>query len=223
MIEVKDVCKEYSEKNTQNRVTVLRDLSFEIPNGQVAAILGPSGSGKSTLLSCLAGLENPTSGDVVLNGVNIAKLSEKERARFRAQNLGFVFQSFQLLENFSALQNVCIAAEIAGIDAPLERAQKVLSQVGLKDRASHYPTQLSGGECQRVAIARAIVARPKIILADEPTGALDADNADVIFKLLLELNEHNKSTLVMVTHDERLAASVERTLRLDRGVLVHGK
>jgi putative ABC transport system ATP-binding protein len=199
------------------RLTVLDGVDLRLPTGRAVAIQGPSGSGKSTLLALMAGLEGPTEGRVVVDGQDLGALEERGRAAFRARRLGFVFQAFHLLQPFSALQNVAIAAEIAGVDRPLERAREVLRRVGLEGRLEHVPAQLSGGECQRVAIARAIVARPAIILADEPTGSLDPRNADGVFELLLELQRELGSTLVLVTHDPHLADRLQARVVLERG------
>jgi putative ABC transport system ATP-binding protein len=202
-------------------LTVLDDLQLELPAGRSLAVQGPSGSGKSTLLAILAGLERPTSGTVQVAGRRLDALGERELSAFRARNLGFVFQAFHLLPHFSALQNVCIGAEIAGLPSPLDRAREALDRVGLTDRAGHLPAQLSGGECQRVAIARAIVARPPILLCDEPTGSLDPRNADRVFALLKDLHRDLGTTLVLVTHDPRLAADMDVQMRLERGRFVN--
>jgi putative ABC transport system ATP-binding protein len=198
-------------------LTVLEDISFTLDEGRSLAIEGPSGSGKSTLLAILAGLERPDGGEVVVNDQRLEQLSERQLSAFRAHTLGFVFQSFHLLSHFSALQNVVIGAEIAGLDHPVARAKEALERVGLGERLHHLPAQLSGGECQRVAIARAIVARPKVLLCDEPTGSLDPRNAGMVFELLLDLHRDLGSTLVLVTHDAHLAARMQDRLRLERG------
>jgi putative ABC transport system ATP-binding protein len=198
-------------------LTVLEDLSFGLAAGSSLAIQGPSGSGKSTLLAILAGLERPSAGAVTVAGRRIDALSERELSAFRARTMGFIFQSFHLLPHFSALQNVVIGAEIAGVKAPLARALEALDRVGLADRTGHLPGQLSGGECQRVAIARAIVTRPAILLCDEPTGSLDPRNADRVFDLIMELHRELGTTLVLVTHDAHLAPRMEACLQLERG------
>jgi putative ABC transport system ATP-binding protein len=198
-------------------LTVLEDIDLALPAGSSLAVRGPSGSGKSTLLAILAGLERPTAGEVRVAGQRLGTLSERELSSFRARNLGFVFQAFHLLPHFSALQNVVIGAEIAGLPAPLERGREALERVGLGDRMGHLPGQLSGGECQRVAIARAVVARPPILLCDEPTGSLDPRNADRVFDLLMDLHADLGTTLVLVTHDPHLAERMETTLVLERG------
>jgi putative ABC transport system ATP-binding protein len=198
-------------------LTVLDGVGFELAAGRSLAIQGPSGSGKSTLLAILAGLERASEGTVEVAGQRLDLLSERELSTFRAQNLGFVFQAFHLLPHFSALQNVVIGAEIAGVRQPLKRCREALERVGLGERLAHLPSQLSGGECQRVAIARAIVARPPVLLCDEPTGSLDPANADKVFRLLLDLHQDLGATLVLVTHDPGLAGAMDGQLRLERG------
>ena len=198
-------------------LTVLEDLSFGLRPGSSLAIQGPSGSGKSTLLAILAGLERPSAGTVTVAGRRVDAMTERELSAFRARTMGFIFQSFHLLQHFSALQNVVIGAEIAGIPAPMDRARKALERVGLGDRTGHLPGQLSGGECQRVAIARATVTRPALLLCDEPTGSLDPRNADRVFELIMDLHRELGTTLVLVTHDPHLAPSMESRLRLERG------
>jgi predicted ABC-type transport system involved in lysophospholipase L1 biosynthesis ATPase subunit len=218
MIHVAGLCKTFLSPGGEV-LTVLEDLSFELRPGGSMAIQGPSGSGKSTLLAILAGLERPSVGAVTVAGRRIDALSERELSAFRARTMGFVFQSFHLLPHFSALQNVMIGAEIAGIPAPLAlaRAREALDRVGLGDRAGHLPGQLSGGECQRVAIARATVTRPALLLCDEPTGSLDPRNADQVFELIMELHRQLGTTLVLVTHDPHLAPRMEACLLLERG------
>ncbi|NTV74048.1 MAG: ABC transporter ATP-binding protein [Holophaga sp.] len=216
MIELSGLTKTFTAPGGE-RLTVLEDLHFRLPGGGSLAVQGPSGSGKSTLLAILAGLERPTAGEVRVAGKRIDDLGERELSAFRARNLGFVFQAFHLLPHFSALQNVCIGAEIAGLPAPLARAREALDRVGLAERMGHLPGQLSGGECQRVAIARAMVARPPILLCDEPTGSLDPRNADHVFELIMELHRDLGTTLVMVTHDPRLAERLGTRLILERG------
>ena len=198
-------------------LTVLEDIDLALPEGSSLAVRGPSGSGKSTLLAILAGLERPTAGEVRVAGRRLDTLPERELSAFRARNLGFVFQAFHLLPHFSALQNVVIGAEIAGLPSPLERGREALERVGLGERMGHLPGQLSGGECQRVAIARAVVARPKILLCDEPTGSLDPRNADRVFELLMDLHGDLGTTLVLVTHDPHLAERMQITMVLERG------
>jgi putative ABC transport system ATP-binding protein len=219
MIQLTGLTKTFTAPGGES-LTVLEDLHFQLPEGGSLAVQGPSGSGKSTLLAILAGLERPTSGEVRVAGRRIDDLGERELSAFRARNLGFVFQAFHLLPHFSALQNVCIGAEISGLPSPLARSREALDRVGLADRMGHLPGQLSGGECQRVAIARAIVARPPILLCDEPTGSLDPRNADHVFELIMELHRDLGTTLVMVTHDPRLAERLGTRLLLERGRMV---
>ncbi len=221
MIELREVSRVFESPSGES-LTVLENLSCSFKAGLSVAIEGPSGSGKSTLLGLLAGLDQPTSGEVVVAGHNLGNLSEAGLSRFRAQNLGFVFQSFHLLQHFSALQNVVIAGEIAGLPAPLKAAQEALARVGLEHRTDHVPGQLSGGECQRVAIARAIVTRPKILLCDEPTGSLDRVNSSKVFELLLALHKDLGTTLVLVTHDPHLADRLDRQVFLEGGRFVNG-
>ena len=216
MIRLSHIRKTFTSPNGEP-LTVLDEVSFELASGRSLAIQGPSGSGKSTLLAILAGLERPSEGTVEVAGRRLDALSERELSAFRAKSMGFVFQSFHLLPHFSALQNVVIGAEIAGLDQPLARSREALERVGLGERLSHLPTQLSGGECQRVAIARAVVSRPPVLLCDEPTGSLDPANAEKVFKLILDLHQDLGSTLVLVTHDPHLAGAMEGQLRLERG------
>jgi len=216
MIELSGLTKTFTAPDGE-QLTVLEDLHFSLPAGGSLAVQGPSGSGKSTLLAILAGLERPTAGEVRVAGQRIDHLGERELSAFRARNLGFVFQAFHLLPHFSALQNVCIGAEIAGLPSPLARSREALERVGLAERMGHLPGQLSGGECQRVAIARAMVARPPILLCDEPTGSLDPRNADHVFDLIMEVHRDLGTTLVMVTHDPRLAERLGTRLLLERG------
>jgi len=216
MIRLSDIRKTFDAPGGE-RLTVLDHISLEIASGASLAIQGPSGSGKSTLLAILAGLERPSAGEVVVDGRNLGSLSERELSAFRAHTLGFVFQSFHLLSHFSALQNVAIGAEIAGLPSPLARSREALERVGLAERFGHLPAQLSGGECQRVAIARAIVARPPVLLCDEPTGSLDPANAARVFDLIMDLHQDLKSTLVLVTHDAALATRMDARLHLERG------
>jgi putative ABC transport system ATP-binding protein len=200
-------------------LVVLRDITFELEAGQVLAITGPSGSGKSTLLGLLAGLDLPTSGRVLLDGRDLSRLGEDERARVRSLSVGFVFQSFHLIPTLTARENVQVPLELRGEDARA-RSLELLGRVGLGDRAHHYPAQLSGGEQQRVAVARAFANRPKLLFADEPTGNLDAANGRNVVELLAELNRELGTTVVLVTHEQELAARAHRVLRLRDGALV---
>ena len=201
-------------------LTVLDDINFAITRGETVAIVGASGSGKSTLLGLLAGLEVPTRGRCLLNGEDLNLLDEDGRAAVRRNSVGFVFQQFHLLPAFTALENVMLPLELAGRSGARETAERILQSVGLGERQLHYPRQLSGGEQQRVALARAYCGAPAILLADEPTGNLDAATATQIVDLLFQLNEQHTTTLVLVTHDERLAARCARRIHLDAGRLV---
>jgi len=200
-------------------LTILQGVNLEINRGESVAIVGRSGSGKTTLLGLLAGLDTPSEGTVELDGAEISRLSEDERAKLRARRVGFVFQSFQLLPALSALENVMLPLELAGIEAPHQRARDLLERVGLGKRLNHTPRQLSGGEQQRVAIARAFASEPSILFADEPTGNLDNRTGQSVSDLLMDLNREQGATLVMVTHDERLAARCNRTFHIEAGVL----
>ncbi len=197
-------------------LTILDDVNLQVAAGESVAVLGPSGSGKSTLLALMAGLDRPTSGEVLLDAEPIHDLSEDELALLRRRKVGFVFQSFQLLGNLSALENVLLPLELTGHPAPGKRAEELLAQVGLAERGHHYPTQLSGGEQQRVALARALASRPPILLADEPTGNLDSATGAGVLELLAGLREAG-TTLVLVTHDPSVASGCERQVHLRDG------
>jgi len=201
----------------EGALTILDRVTLQIDEGEAVAVVGASGSGKSTLLGLLAGLDTATSGQVVLDGVELGSLDEDGRARRRAGRVGFVFQSFQLLPSLTALENVMLPLELAGDVAPDRGARTVLGRVGLSDRLGHYPNQLSGGEQQRVAIARAFATRPKILFADEPTGNLDLATGRKVADLLFSLNRELHTTLVLVTHDETLAGRCGRRIRLAGG------
>ncbi|WP_020584562.1 ABC transporter ATP-binding protein [Endozoicomonas elysicola] len=202
-----------------NPLTILSGLDLQIKSGESVAIVGTSGSGKSTLLGILAGLDLPTAGSVSLAGKRIDHLDEDERAKVRGEHTGFVFQSFQLLSNLTALENVMLPLELAGVDNPGERAKNLLTRVGLEHRLEHYPRQLSGGEQQRVAIARAFAGEPDILFADEPTGNLDEKTGESIIELLFEVNQGSGTTIVLVTHDMDLARRCQRVLKLHGGRL----
>ncbi|MBL8987922.1 MAG: ABC transporter ATP-binding protein [Gemmatimonadetes bacterium] len=201
------------------RLTVLNNITFALERGGFLAIVGPSGSGKTTLLGLLAGLDRPSAGRVVLDGADLGAMTEDQRAELRAAKVGFVFQSFHLIPTLTARENVQVPLELRG-EAAEERAQDLLTRVGLGDRSHHYPTQLSGGEQQRVALARAFVSRPQLLFADEPTGNLDARTGSGIVELMIGLNRDFGTTLVMVTHDRDLAARARRMLRLADGQVV---
>jgi len=206
--------------SAEGELTILHDLSLELEKGGSLAIVGSSGSGKSTLLGLLAGLDLPSSGRIVLAGNDLGSLDEDARARVRAEHVGFVFQSFQLLDSLNALENVMLPLELEGRSDARQRASELLERVGLGARLTHSPRQLSGGEQQRVAIARAFAAEPDVLFADEPTGNLDTHTGERISDLLFELNQERGATLVLVTHDERLAARCQRIIRLEAGHLV---
>jgi len=201
------------------RLTVLKDISFTVEPGAFVAIVGPSGSGKTTLLGLLAGLDRPTTGTVHLDGEELGALDEDQLARLRARKVGFVFQSFQLIPTLTARENVQVPLELRG-EPSADRAAELLARVGLGDRGHHYPAQLSGGEQQRVALARAFSTRPRVLLADEPTGNLDARTGATIIDLMTELNRDLATTLVLVTHDLDLASRARRTIRLADGAIV---
>jgi len=205
-----------------HRVEILRGIDLEIPAGQFVAIMGASGSGKSTLLGLLAGLDTPTSGTIVLDGIDITGLAEDELALARGRKIGFVFQSYQLIPTLTAEENVLLPFELLGgeVREGMERARKLLESVGLSDRLDHYPVQLSGGEQQRVALARAFMAQPPILMADEPTGNLDSVNGQHVLELLLALNRRENTTLILVTHDQILASRADRIFTLRDGVIV---
>lgn len=201
-------------------LTVLDDISFAITKGQTCAILGPSGSGKTTLLGLCAGLDAPTRGDVKINGTGLGGLDEDARAALRNREVGFVFQSFQLMPNLTALENVMVPLELRGESGIGQRAKDLLGRVGLGERLGHYPSQLSGGEQQRVALARAFINQPKLLFADEPTGNLDGDTSSKVVDLIFDLNRELGTSLVLVTHDLELAKMTERVIRLKNGRMV---
>ncbi|PYO37183.1 MAG: ABC transporter [Candidatus Rokuibacteriota bacterium] len=201
-------------------VDVLADISLDVPPGQFLAVAGPSGSGKSTLLGLVAGLDQPTAGRITVAGVEITRLGEDALARFRRDTIGYVFQSYHLIPTLTALENVAVPLELAGEPHALERAGALLAEVGLAGRAHHYPVQLSGGEQQRVAVARAVCRRPRLLLADEPTGNLDSATGKQIIELLVDLHRNLGSTLVLVTHDGALAAHADRVVTLRDGRIV---
>ena len=200
-------------------LSILSGLNLQIKSGESVAIVGTSGSGKSTLLGILAGLDLPTAGSVQLAGRRIDNLDEDQRASIRGEHVGFIFQSFQLLGNLTALENTMLPLELAGVDKPIEQAKSLLIRVGLEHRLEHYPKQLSGGEQQRVAIARAFAGKPDILFADEPTGNLDEKTGESIIELLFEVNQGRGTTIILVTHDMNLARRCQRVLKLQGGRL----
>ena len=218
VLEAHQLTKEVS--SPEGTLTILKQVSFSIKAGETVAVVGPSGAGKSTLLALLAGLDLPTQGHVDLNGANLSELDEDGRALVRAESVGFVFQSFHLVPSLNALENVMLPLELAGHTDARKAARDIIDKVGLGDRWSHYPAQLSGGEKQRVAIARAFAAEPAVLFADEPTGNLDSRTGANIMELMFDLNRSSSTTLVLVTHDLGLAERCERVLALDTGSLV---
>lgn len=213
-----NLCKRV--KTVDGGLDILTSVSFSIKPGETVAVVGASGSGKSTLLGLLAGLDLPTDGTVEVAGVSLTELDEDGRALLRGRDVGFVFQSFQLLGNLTALENVMLPLELAGLRDARTPARAMLGRVGLEGRLKHYPNQLSGGEQQRVALARAFVAAPRILFADEPTGNLDSRTGERIIELLFELNRERDTTLILVTHDPALASRCGRSIRLDAGRVV---
>jgi putative ABC transport system ATP-binding protein len=218
ILEVQGLTKSYP--NGDSSLTVVKDISFTIEAGASCAIVGPSGSGKTTLLGLCAGLDQPTSGSIRLAGVDLGSLDEDGRARVRNDFVGFVFQNFQLIPTLTAIENVMVPLELRGEKQSRPEALRLLQRVGLEDRLSHYPAQLSGGEQQRVALARAFINRPRILFADEPTGNLDAETGHLVIENLFALNASLGTTLVLVTHDMELARRAQRVIRLKGGVLV---
>ena len=220
IIECRSLCFSYSEG--ENKTTVLDNLNFEVKPGEKVAIIGQSGCGKSTLLNLIAGLDKSSTGDVLINNSNIAKLNEKDRTELRSKNLGFVYQFHHLLNDFSSLYNVSLPLLIKGIDKrkAVKLAEDILKKVGLEKRLKHKPSQLSGGERQRVAIARAMISEPACLLADEPTGNLDANNAQDVLELIVELNDSKRTALLIVTHDLSIANMMDRKLELSNQRLI---
>ncbi|UJX24312.1 ABC transporter ATP-binding protein [Pseudoalteromonas sp. CF6-2] len=218
IIQVKGLSKTVT--TVEGDLTILNDISFNVKSGNSVAVVGTSGSGKSTLLSLLAGLDQSTQGSIHLDGLALHELDEEARAALRAEKVGFVFQSFMLVQSLTALENVMLPAELAGSSNAKEQALALLEKVGLSHRVGHYPSQLSGGEQQRVAIARAFIGTPKILFADEPSANLDSKNGKLIESLLFELNKEHGTTLILVTHDEQLAEKCQQILHIEAGKLV---
>src|SRR5690606_25620468 len=218
ILSVSDLTKTY--KSGQSTLTVLQNINFDIEEGSTVSIVGPSGSGKTTLLGLCAGLDRASKGSVSLNNINLNELNEDQRALIRNQHVGFIFQNFQLLPTLTALENVMVPLELRKASNVKSKAFELLDKVGLADRASHYPTQLSGGEQQRISLARAFSNSPKILFADEPTGNLDSETGDKVQNLLFELNREAGTTLVLVTHDLDLAARTQRIIRIKGGKLI---
>ena len=218
LIDVSGLCKRVPDASGE--LTILNDVHFTVRSGSTVALVGASGSGKSTLLGLLAGLDLPSSGKVLINGTDLYALDEDGRAALRKSQLGFVFQSFQLLSHLTALENVMLPLELRADPQARQKAEQMLGRVGLAQRLRHYPKFLSGGEQQRVALARAFVTDPPLLLADEPTGSLDAATGEAVIELMFTLNREQGSTLVLVTHDPSIAARCERTLTIAAGRLV---
>ncbi len=218
MLSLKDVSKTYAQGN--RKLEVLKHVNLEVPAGRSCAIMGPSGSGKSTLLGLCAGLDYASSGSIKVDRHELTGMDEESLADFRAHSVGFIFQSFHLIPTLTALENVMVPAELLGREESRVDARELLNRVGLADRQHHYPAQLSGGEQQRVAIARAYVNRPRVLFGDEPTGNLDGENAEVVEKLLFDLNQEHGSTLIMVTHNAELAARADMLVRIRAGSIV---
>ncbi|WP_347356804.1 ABC transporter ATP-binding protein [Bdellovibrio sp.] len=214
---LKDVRKGFHQGEAE--IQVLKGLNVTIEPGQVVSVVGQSGSGKSTLLSILAGLERADRGEILVDNINLTPMTEQQMTLFRAQNIAVVFQQYHLIAHLTALENVMLALEILKMENPRERAEEALRELGLGHRLTHFPSQLSGGECQRVAIARALVVKPKILLADEPSGNLDTHTGDKVMDVFFDIVRKHKITTLLVTHSEALAKKCERTLRLEEGQL----
>jgi putative ABC transport system ATP-binding protein len=218
VLTAENVSKQVS--SPEGDLTILSDVSFSIARGETVAVVGASGAGKSTLLALLAGLDLPSAGRIWLNGSDLTELDEDGRAAVRAAHVGFVFQSFHLVPSLNALENVMLPLELAGADEPRKLAVEIMREVGLSERARHYPSQLSGGEKQRVAIARAFATEPAVLFADEPTGNLDSRTGGVVMQLMFDLNRNSSTTLILVTHDKSIAERCQREIALESGRLV---
>ena len=218
LLELKQIKLHYKNYNTS--VEVIKGIDLKIHSGEKVAVVGKSGSGKTSLIMLMGGLEKPSSGEIIFDQQLISSFSEDQLADIRKQKIGIVFQSFYLIPNYTALENVSLILEINGAKNTKQQAEELLVQFGLKDRLNHFPTQLSGGEQQRVAIARSMAVKPKMILADEPTGNLDSENSDMISKLLFEYADKNQSSLVLVTHDLKFAEKCDRMIKIEDGMIV---
>ncbi|MEK9975947.1 MAG: ABC transporter ATP-binding protein [Pelagibacteraceae bacterium] len=219
LLELKQITLNYKNYNTS--VEVIKGIDLKINSGEKVAVVGKSGSGKTSLIMLMAGLEQPTSGEIIFDQQPISTFNEDELADIRKKKIGIVFQSFYLIPNYTALENVSLILEINGIDNSKQKAEELLVQFGLKDRLHHFPTQLSGGEQQRVAIARSMAVKPKLILADEPTGNLDSENSQMISNLLFEYANKNQSSFVLVTHDLKFAEKCDRIIKIEDGTIVN--
>ena len=218
LLELKQIKLHYKNYNTS--VEVIKGIDLKIHSGEKVAVVGKSGSGKTSLIMLMGGLEKPSSGEIIFDQQSISSFSEDQLADIRKQKIGIVFQSFYLIPNYTALENVSLILEINGDKNAKQQAEELLVQFGLKDRLNHFPTQLSGGEQQRVAIARSMAVKPKMILADEPTGNLDSENSDMISKLLFEYADKNQSSLVLVTHDLKFAEKCDQMIKIEDGMIV---
>ena len=218
LLELKQITLNYNNYNTS--VEVIKGIDLKINSGEKVAVVGKSGSGKTSLIMLMAGLEKPTSGEIIFDQQTISTFNEDQLADIRKKKIGIVFQSFYLIPNYTALENVSLILEINGIDNSKQKAEELLVQFGLKDRLHHFPTQLSGGEQQRVAIARSMAVKPKLILADEPTGNLDSENSQMISNLLFEYANKNQSSFVLVTHDLKFAEKCDRIIKIEDGTIV---
>ncbi len=217
ILKVQNLCKTYGMGET--RVDALKNVSFSLDKGEFAAVVGESGSGKSTLLNCIGALDSPTSGSILMDGQNLFSMKEEARTIFRRRNIGFIFQSFQLVSELNVEQNIIFPLLLDYRKPDRSALEEILDLLGLADRRHHLPTQLSGGQQQRVAIGRALITRPKLILADEPTGNLDSKNSQDVIDLLTRASRHYQQTILMITHNRNLTASVDRVLRVSDGVL----
>ena len=218
ILDVKNLCKTYGKD--ESRVDALKNVSFSMEQGEFTAVVGESGSGKSTLLNCIGALDIPTSGIVSVSGENLFSMKEEERTIYRRRNIGFIFQSFQLIADLNVEQNIIFPILLDYQKPDISRVDEILEVLGLKDRRRHLPGQLSGGQQQRVAIGRALITKPKLILADEPTGNLDSKNSRDVMDLLMKASRHYNQTILMITHNNNLTASVDRVLRVTDGMLV---
>lgn len=218
ILKVKNLKKSFKQGSL--KVDAIKGISFSLEKGKSMSVTGPSGSGKSTLLSLISGLDSPSMGSVEVDGIDITKLNEKDLSNYRSEKIGIVFQQFHLMPHLTALENVALPLEIKGTKEASASAQKILDQVGLKDRVNHLPNELSGGEKQRVAIARALVAKPKLLLADEPSGNLDTETGDLVMGLLFELCKASETSLLLITHDLKLSEKCDESLNIKDGLLV---
>ena len=217
ILKVQNLCKTYGKGDA--KVDALKNVSFSLNKGEFAAVVGESGSGKSTLLNCIGALDSPTSGSVLMDGQNLFSMKEEERTIFRRRNIGFIFQSFQLVSELNVEQNIMFPLLLDYRKPDSAEVRKILELLGLTERSRHLPSQLSGGQQQRVAIGRALITRPKLILADEPTGNLDSKNSQDVIDLLTRASRHYQQTILMITHNKNLTASVDRVFRVTDGVL----